>query len=314
MSTENASTTSPAAPTPVREDGVGRDVLEFRAGVLERSVQALPGITPETLQAQRPGGVANRDTSAMGWLSYLCWLSATRGTGAPTRALHVTDSARWSPQAVDDLRKAFAAEPIHLTLESGRQVSVHPKGSVAAARIVRNQLVTEWVQAQRVALLAQQPTTPEIVAQIDLANRAESRLRAEWLWCITHPGPKLPWAITGPDALPVSDPEPPVEYHDALTTADELLLQRAFVETNYLRIATLSERVRQQVGSKDSESAPLAHFMGVIAAEYGVQPEVMASEWSIGAAFASALARAESTNRAMKREEHERANQSPTPR
>lgn len=306
MSTENASTTSPAAPTPVREDGVGRDVLEFRAGVLERSVQALPGITPETLQAQRPGGVANRDTSAMGWLSYLCWLSATRGTGAPTRAVHATDQYRWSPQAVEDLRKAFAAEPIHLTLESGRQVTVHPKGSVAATRIVRNQLVTEWVQARRYALLEIKPTTTEIIELVDLANRAEARLRAEWLWCITHPGPRLPWALTGPDAAASADPEPPAEYHDALTMADELLLQRAFVETNYLRIATLSERVRQQVGNAESESAPLAHFLGIIASEHGVQPEAIARDWSVGAVFASALSRAESTDKAVKRAEQER--------
>lgn len=295
MTTPDVGTT----PDTVAQDSVGRDVLETRALLLERSVLKLPGVTPELLQSQRPGGVANRDASAMGWLTYLNWLHGMRGVALPGQSARAhaasTSPTRWSPQVVDDLRRAFAAEPIFLTLESGLQVGVYPKGLVAASRIVRSQLVLQWVQAKRAGLLALRPTTPAILDAIDAANRCEARLIAEWVWCVTFPSPRLPWALTGPEAEVVSDPEPPTLFHDAISKPDLLLLERAFLEVNYLRIATLAERMQAQHEQKPSESAPLAHFLGVIASEHGVQAETMALDWSVGAAFAAALSRAEST-------------------
>jgi hypothetical protein len=305
-----------AAPASVERDSVGRDVLESRALLLERSVLKMPGVTPEVLQAQRPGGVANRDPSAMGWLTYLNWLHGMRGVAAPGAARPTTADGpmRWSPQVVDDLRRAFAAEPIFVTLESGKKVGVYPKGLVAASRIVRSQLVLEWVHAQRLGLLKQRPTTPAIVEALDEADRCAARLEAEWVWCVTHPGPRLPWALSGPEASTVSDPEPPADFHDTLTQSDLLLLRRAFLEVNYFRIATLAERMQRSCEKGTSESAPLAHFLGVIASEHGVQAETMALDWTVGAAFAAALSRAESTTEATRRAKEKGERTSPTGR
>lgn len=314
MTTPDVGTT----PDTVAQDSVGRDVLETRALLLERSVLKLPGVTPELLQAQRPGGVANRDASAMGWLTYLNWLHGMRGVALPGQSARghaaATSPTRWSPQVVDDLRRAFAAEPIFLTLESGLQVGVYPKGLVAASRIVRNQLVLEWLETQRAALFAIEPTTPEILEAIDYANACEARLRSEWLWCIATPGPRLPWDVSASALLGMREgdtaPLAPPEYHDALTQRDVIAVHRAFIEVNYLRLATLSERMQSNADRRETESAPLAHFLGVIAGEHGVQAEIMAHDWSIGAAFASALSRAESTAEATRRAK-EKSDRSP---
>jgi hypothetical protein len=283
--------TTTETPALAERDAVGADVLQARCALLERSVMKLPGITVEKLAAMRPGGPENPDPSAMGWLSYLQWLSVEfgRGPGQPQAG-----ALRWSAQASDDLRAALSAEPIALTLESGRVVAVHPRSLHALNRVAHGQMTLEWLIAHRVAI---EDAADPSAAQLDLhrkAIEAEAALVAEFVWITTHPGPGLPWD----DTTDTREATPPAWTRDEITPGDLLRIQAAFAEVNLARVSTLSARVRALVGGGSSDAQPLAAFLGIVAAEHGIRPEEIARTWSVSAAFAAALAKVETTERA----------------
>jgi hypothetical protein len=282
----DASTETPAL---AERDAVGCDVLQTRCALLERSVLKQSTTSPEKLAAQRPGGAENPDTSAMGWLSYLQWLSTEFGRGP---MVPQSTSLRWSAQASDDLRTALAAEPITLQLESGREVAVHPKSLHALSRVAHGQLCLEWLIAHRVAVEDAPDPTAAHLALHRQAVDAEAVLVAEFVWIATHPGPGLPWDDNEGPTLP------PAWTRDEITPGDVLRLQAAFAEVNLARVSTLSARVRALIGGGASDAAPLASFLGIVASEHGVRPEEIARTWSVAGAFAATLARLEVTERA----------------
>ena len=287
------------ASDPIREDGVGRDVLEARAVVLEAAVAKQPGMTAETIAAHRPGGVENRDPSAMGWLTYLCWLHSAYAKGP---AVPSTSAAtRWDARAMDDMRAALAAEPVYLTLSSGRTVAVHPKGEHALHRLAVGQIALRWLTERRLALMLEAETngTPAVIDLLYKATAAEAHLQAEFVAIVTHAGAGVPWPESGSWTQPV-----PLWMRDELTTADLVAIQRAHLEVNLLRINAIADRSRSFASGGDP--MPLAAFLGVMAEELKVRPEEMARRYSLGEVFAMSYAKFEAHERAKAKADADR--------
>jgi hypothetical protein len=288
-----------ATPDPIREDGVGRDVLETRCALLERSVLKQPTTNPEKLAAQKPGGAENPDTSAMGWLSYLQWLSTEFGRGP---AQLTGADLRWDGKAIEDMRAALHKEPVWVTLQSGRRVGVYPKGDYAIHRLLLNQVATKWIIERRVALhlVLDDAPTPEAVELMRLAIEAEAQLTAEFLAIITHPSADVPWAEDGAWEHPV-----PLWMRGEVTTHDLLVLRHAYMEANVYRLNAIAERTRFFASGGDP--MPLPAFMGVMADELKVRPEELARRYSRGEIFAMSFAKFEAHERAKQRADRDRA-------
>ncbi len=279
------------APDPIREDGVGRDVLQARCQVLELAVSKQPGITPELVAANRPGGADNKDQSGTGWLTYLCWLHGQYARGPQTPK---GNAARWDARAMDDMRAAMAAEPIYLTMENGRQIGVYPKGEAALNRLVVNQMALQWATIRRVALhdLADEHTTTTLDTLRDV-TRFEAFLQAEFITIVTHPGAYLPWDDVGTWEHPLP------RWTLEASPFDLLAIRAAYYDVNLFRINAIAERSRHFASSGDP--MPLAAFLGVMADELKVKPEELARRYSLGEVFAMSYAKYEATERAKAR-------------
>lgn len=283
---------SPAAAV----DAVGRDVLEARCAVLEHSVRNMATATADAINAARPGGAENPDRSAMGWLYFFGALKTWQALG-PT---HQSKSAlRWDGAAMEDMRKALHAEPIFLTLESGRKVSVHPKGDYALSRYVLDSIARNWAMERRVALLAldADEVTADSMDLLAKATELEARVRAEIIAILTHPGAGVPWTDDT-----IWDHAIPQWTRDEVTTLDSIAIERAHLEVNLFRINSVAERTKQFV-EHGNDAMPLAAFLGTMSSDLGIQPAEIARRWSLGEVFASSLARFEATERAKAKAE-----------
>lgn len=235
----------------------------------------------------------------MGWLTYLCWLHSAYAKGPAVP--HTSTAARWDARAMDDMRAALAAEPIHLTLSSGRSVAVYPKGEHALHRLAVGQIALRWLTERRLALLleAEANASPDVIDLLHKATAAEAHLQAEFVAIVTHAGAGVPWAESSSWTQPV-----PRWMRDDLNTADIVALQRAHLEVNLLRINAIADRSRSFASGGDP--MPLAAFLGVMADELKVQPEVMARRYSLGEVFAMSYAKFEAHERAKAKADADR--------
>lgn len=285
--------------TPAQSDVIARDVLEARCAVLEQSVRNMATASAEAINAARPGGAENPDRSAMGWLYFFGALKSWHAMGPQHQA---KSALRWDGAAMEDMRKALHAEPVFLTLESGRKVSVHPKGDYALSRYVLDSIARNWAIEHRVALLAR--TDAEVTAHsIDMLAKAtdlEARVRSEIIAILTHPGPGVPWTDET-----VWEHDIPSWIRDEITTLDAIAIERAHLEVNLFRINSVAERTKQFV-DHGNDAMPLAAFLGTMASDLGIQPAEIARKWSLGEVFASSLARFEATERAKVKAERDK--------
>lgn len=292
-----------ALTNPVSADGaplgdvVGRDVLVERCTLLEHALRTRDDVTADDIDKARPGGAHNPDPSAHGWLSYFAWLHRAHATSGAAKA--VTASQRWDARGMDDMRAALAAEPIPLTLDSGRTVAVYPKGEHALNRVAVAGLAAEWVTARRVALMAEPPTA-DTLAALDRAVEAEAALIAEFVWVVTHPGPGVPWTDESTWAH-----TPPTWCKDDVSPFDVVAIRKAHLDVNLLRVNAIAERSRH-LAEGGGDAMPLAAFLGVMASELQVKPEELARKWSLGEIFATSLAKWEASERAKRKADAER--------
>jgi hypothetical protein len=279
-------------------DVVGRDVLTERCQSLEQALRARNIVSADDVDKARPGGAHNPDPSALGWLAYFAQLHRWHATDM---AAHPPAGAagRWDARAMDDMRAALAAEPRQLTLDSGRQVAVYPKGEHALNRLAVIGLACEWVTVRRLALM-DEDQTPDTLAALRAAVDAEAQLTAEFLAILTHPGPGVPWAEESR-----WEQETPAWCRDDVSPFDVIAMRRAHLDVNLLRVNAIAERTRH-LSAGGSEAMPLAAFLGVMAAELHVRPEDLARRWTLGEVFASALARWEAQERGKAKAEAER--------
>ncbi len=276
-------------------DWLGRDVLDARIAVLEMAVMKLPGVTPETIAAQRPGGSANRDKSATGALSYLQWLSTEYGKGPLTPK---AASKRWDTLAMDDLRAALAADPVHVALSNGDCVAVYPKGEQALHRLACNQVALKWATTRWLHLTTLEEQSAASLVALQSCADLVAYLQSEFAEIVTHPGAWIPWDEESSRSHPVA------AWTRELTPSDHLALRAAYLEVNLLRNNAIAERTRAFANGGDP--MPLAAFLGVMADELHVQPERFTREYSLGEIFASNFAKFESTERAKAKADAER--------
>jgi hypothetical protein len=290
-------------PDVIERDSVGRDVLEARANLLELSVRKTGHIPPAEIDAERPGTVLNPDTSAMGWLHYLCQLHRMHERGPASTT--TTGSLRWDSLNMTDVRAALHAEPITVTMEDGTQRAVYPKGEYALARVVMIEFTLRYALERRLALelVASENTSPELLDALASAVDLQSVLEREFVWILTHPGSDVPWEEEARWTV-----EPPL-WTRAITPIDMMMIRAAHLDVNLLRINAVSERSRRLAGKGTGEGMPLAAFMGLMASELGVQPKELARRWSLGEVFVQSLMRWEAMERARMQSEQEAAAQ-----
>ena len=284
-----ASTTSAAPdPSPAWGDVVGRDVLVARCGMLEQSVRQTGHITPAEIDAVRPGGPQNSDTSAHGWLYFLCVLHRMHERGPAVRTS--SGGIKWDSTAMDAVRQALAAEPVFVRLTSGQQVAVHPKSEYALHRLVVIDKALEYVAVQRLRIELEPAGAHTIAAHraaVDLQHHLEQQFAA----IVTHEGADVP----PPEGGSVWDLPVP-EWANALEPYDILALRRAHLVVNLARINEVSERTRAYAKG-DSGALPIAAFLGLMATELQVQPRELTRRWSLGEVFAQALLKWEADER-----------------
>lgn len=276
---------SSTAPTPDDSpaplgDVVGRDVLEARCQLLEQSVRASGHIPAAEIDAVRPGGGQNPDTSAHGWLHFLCNLHRMHERGPAV--VSTGGTLRWNPAAMEAVREALAAEPVHLRLASGVEVAVHPKSEYALNRLVVIDRTLQFVVERRIAMEDEEPT-PVVLQALRTAVDLQHRLESEFAAIVCAPGADVP---ATPDANVWDLPLPP--WTHTLEAVDLIAIRRAHLAVNLGRIHEITERSKQYANGAGS-SLPVAAFLGVMASELGVQPRDLARRWSLGEVFAQAL-------------------------
>jgi hypothetical protein len=284
-------TPTPAAP----EDVISKEVLQARCALLEASVRNAGTVTAEQIAAVRPGGKENPDQSAHGHLFFFGALSRWFGMGPQQPTRH---TMRWDAGAMEDLRRALHAEPIELTLESGERVACHPKGELAIKEVMINQVALRWITAVRLALEAMEPS-PGVIDTLAKAVEAEHQLHGEFVAIVLHPGAGLPWDRRSRWDRPL----PPIA--DTVTAFDLMAIRRAYWETNLFRVNTIADRTREFV--KGGDAMPLEAYIGTLAGEMQLQPEVLVREWSRGETFAMSLTRFEANERAREKAESDAA-------
>ncbi len=286
----------PAAPphassAPDAGDVVGRDVLEARCQLLEQSVRASGHVPAADIEAARPGGAENRDTSAHGWVHFLCVLHRMHERGPSVRTNN--GGKRWDDTAMEAVRSALAAEPVHVTLCNGNVVAVHPKSEYALSRLVVIDRTLQWVVTRRLALeiLDDAEITPASLSALRSAVDLQHMLEREFVTICCAEGADIPhrdgeaWAI---ELAP---------WTSMIEAADIINIRQAHLEVNLHRIQEISERTRQYADGTGSVM-PIAAFLGVMSAELRVQPRDMSRRWSLGEAFGQALLKWESQERA----------------
>lgn len=288
-----------SAPNTVENDSVGRDVLEVRCNLLEQSVRAAGSIASEEVDAMKPGGVENRDTSAQGWLQFFAALHRWHAVSA-VKHVAANRVGRWDAQQMADAQQSLAAAPLPVTLESVTGKSVYPKSEYACNRIVYLDIAIRYVVIRRLALIEEDDQTPAGLETLENAVELESRLVREVVWILTHPGPDVPWPEDG------SWEHDPPEWTRSLTPYDIIAVQRAHIEVNLRRINAIAERTRQLADTSEDQM-PLAAFLGVMAGELHVQPRELMRRWSLGEVFVQSLVRWESHQRSEEKAERERA-------
>lgn len=287
---EASDSTTGLAPdsTPAWGDVVGRDVLVARCQMLEQSVRSSGHISTMEIDAVRPGGPDNSDTSAHGWLYFLCVLHRMHERGPAVRT--PSGSMKWDAQSMDAVRAALAAEPMAVRLTSGLQVNVHPKGEHALHRLVMLDKAMEYVASQRLRI-EQQPGSPTTITALGSAVELQFHLERQFAAILTHEGAGIPRAMAG-SAWDVEVPE----WTATVEPYDILAMRRAHLMVNLARINEVSERTRAYAKGEGG-ALPIAAFLGLMATELHVQPRELSRNWSLGEVFAQALLKWEADER-----------------
>lgn len=264
--------------------GVGQDVFEAHAKVLEPSVLQQAGVTVMHLDALRPGGRDNPDTTAMGWYRYVLSLTQLKGAdnAVPVR------SARWDGQAMEDLRASLAEEPVFVRFEcDGITRGVYPKSEYAINRIMLIDIALQWLVPRVIAMRgeAAHDITANLRESLERGIEAQRALECEFVWIATHPGADVPWPEDGQweHAAP--------EWTRACTTYDFIATRTAYIDVNLLRSNSVAERTHAIAGRGDGDAMSFAQFLGIMSADMNIPPSEIARRWSVNMLYAQSSMR-----------------------
>lgn len=239
-------------------------IKELRAEcqLLERVVSSERLATKEQFVEQRPGGRANPDKTARGWLYFYRWLHRQhaklehRAGETPARALAdatVMDALRADPVAVTILGRP---EPLH----------VYPKSLDALLQVHALDRQLAWLNTQLSRLYeAATPSALELVPRLLEEISYTYHLLA---WIVTTDGPKMPYRPDDPA------PQPP----DWITTLEPWDIVR-IVEAHHkhlFRLQALSALVdERRQGEQGGQCPSWSMFIGSMALELGADPVVL---------------------------------------
>lgn len=275
-------------------DGVSLDELRAQCQALEPVVLRAQLATVEELASHKPGGTANPQEGARGWLRYLIVLQrrhARQENGTSGSATAGLDAR---------LLQTQAGEPHFLTLsergEDGRhrRLAVHPKSLRANIELHKIDKSLVYLGGYAELLRADRMDAPTL-ALYQRTVDAIAYYTGLIIWALDHPGPRLPWDRAIPE------PELPEQYLD-LTPIDVFRLAALHQRVNNGDLQALSSMISASGGQTKATRPTFSIFMGSTALEFGVKPEELAEEWSLGAVFAAvhlaAIARQDSAQRA----------------
>ena len=278
-------------------DVVGVDVLKDRCRLLEASLSVAGPAAINAAAEQKPGSGANPDTSAHGWLHYLCALHrAHERSGAAVAT--AGNSGRWDNRIIETTRDALAAVPIPLTLSNGVQVAVHPKGEFALHRLVVVDAVLAYAAALMLTVrdLPLERRTPPALDLLKAATELERQCEREFCTIVCHEGADIPGNPAGPYTWEI----PLADWSATIDGGDVLLIRRAHMHVNHARIAEIVERT-QRYAENQTGSLPIAAFLGIMAADLHVRAKDLSRQYSVGEVVAQALLRWEQSEQQRKK-------------
>lgn len=250
------------SPDVIPPDCIGREVLVQRCQQLEMSALHHQHVTREEMDTKRPGGSGNPDTSATGWLSYLCDLHRWHAT-AMSGAVVQREMPRFTEQDAEDLRKSQLEEPLYLTLSDGGKRGVFPKGSYALHRLRTIELYLAWLMPHRLVLEAEEKTPPMREA-LEASINAQQELQCQYLWIATHPGAGVPWTDFSVWQ------HTPAAWTQSHTGVDFMTVVGAHHEVNYSRNNVISARTHALAGLAQGEPMTQESFNAIMAKELSV--------------------------------------------
>lgn len=195
-----------------------KEKCEFIAQTLRFKTLA----SEEELSDYYPGGSENSDTDLRGWI--FCYANYTRFC----ERLGEDRTAERERESEDVVIKALSDAPEKATLSDGTTVDVYPKSFAALQFIQQQELRIQWLLKRRPLLLeGGNADDLEFVERID----EELLLAYQTIaFLVTVKGPALPLE------MPTSFPE----WIQNFSTADYVVVHRAFVTVNVVRLHILN--------------------------------------------------------------------------
>lgn len=247
--------------------------LQENCGIIEKHVLVRRYVTPDELDAYRPGSPDNPGARTIGaWVHWYAQLVRFAG-----REDQQDDDTQRADAAVLD---ALRAEPQMVTLTAKdaegrfREVAVHPKSLDALLQCHAKDRLLGWL-AERVYVL-QQSTRSEHIELLEAAHAEIAYQYAVLAWIVTTPGPRSP-IPSGTAHL-----EPPDEILD-LEPWDFLRIAQAHAVVNAHRMQALESLI-----SKDTDGPQVATrpswsiFVGDLAIRMETSEESLMKDRTLG--------------------------------
>lgn len=256
--------------------------MKRRCEEAKTSLLRLRTATKEEIADYWPGGKVNDVADPLGkWI--FCWANLV---GMLRRKQPEVVAAR-----VDEaMSAALAREPVRVVFEDGSIRSVHPKSYHALRWLdTLDKSVSDVVVA-----VADIGTDTDALKAITLLPLVESLAVRAWAWVLTHEDAGLPFDE--------SQPLEPPAWTFTITPKDLLELFRAHIAVNVERLRIISEAFPSDRNEGTSRLS-LSGFLGGMANETGNRSSDLLRRWSLGEAFAQAVASAQIAREARERSE-----------
>jgi hypothetical protein len=273
------------------QEGVSIVDLVAACDEIERALLLAKVKTPEQIDAQRPGGVANPESTALAWLDYLRWLDRVHVTNGqePTAA----PASQKSGEVERAIADALAEAPEAVECSDGETRFVYPKSFWALQWL--DMLNQQAAHSLELIFSAREQTVVEDLPVLQLAPLMQATPLLVWAWILTSKGPALPFD----DDTSLLDPP---AWTKALSPDDFFKLLNAHRRVNSARLRLVSMYVERDPSGSGGPAFSVAGFIGAIAGE--LEPNAartLMRSTSLGQIFGTRVTAAVAAREAMKR-------------
>jgi hypothetical protein len=243
-------------------DALPLDELIAQSDELVRAVLLGGFATPEQIDAQRPGSVANPELTPLAHLNFLRWLDRLHARGGKDDvATTVSAQSAEVDQAIAD---ALSDRPQHVDCSDGETRCVYPKSYDTLRFLKSLDALLRFVGEEWHLAEIEQDLTVKLSEGVSgvrlLAPRMESLAVRLWAWIVTHPTAALPFDETK------KLPDPP-KWTRQLAPEDLLKLFNAHVAVNVLRLRIIGAAFPPDPASGDKSLLTFAGLLGAMVAE-----------------------------------------------